>query len=142
MSYLGFMAHIGLNKLQHILEREGVEWFSDMNMSESDPFRSITAIGNVGELKASGRIAFRVRPENLQQLPILLREAVYDMFYKNEWFAIRPEFSQIGHSGKDVWTFGIQAENPRRISILSKFQRGKGLLKVPAGTIRITKLIC
>jgi transglutaminase-like putative cysteine protease len=134
------MAHIGLNKLQLLLEREGVEWLSNMNMSESDPFRSITAIGNVGELKSSGRIAFRVMPEKLQQLPILLREAVYDMFYKNEWFAIRPEFSQIGLSGKNIWDFGIQAESPRRITILGTFQRGKGLLKVPAGTTRIRNL--
>ncbi len=140
MAYLGFTAHIGLNKLQFLLEQKGIEWFSNMNMSDSDPFRSITAIGNVGELKASDRIAFRVRPESLQQLPILLKEAAYDMFYKNEWFAIRPEFSQIEVSGKDTWSFGVGSEDLRRITILGRFDRGKGLLKVPAGTRLISHL--
>lgn len=140
LSSLGFAAHVGLNRLQLLLEREGVEWFSNMNLGESDPFRSVTAIGKVGELKASNRIAFRIRPENPLQLPILLREAVYDRLYKNEWFALHPEFTRVRYLGKDVWTFDFHLHSPQRITIISSFQNGKGLLKLPAGVVRIRNL--
>jgi hypothetical protein len=136
---IGYAASVGLNTLQLFMEKNA-DWFSDTNFEDTDPFRSITAIRNIGELKASNRILFRVQPEYPQQLPILLRETAYDRFYNNGWFAVSSAFTPIYPSEKNIWSLGPRPKRPRQLRVLSPLKNGKGLLKLPSGVTRILDL--
>ncbi|MBA4368374.1 MAG: hypothetical protein C0403_12150, partial [Desulfobacterium sp.] len=49
---LGYMVHIGLNHMQGLL----INWASDLFLEDSNPEKSTTAIGEIGEVKQSSRI--------------------------------------------------------------------------------------
>ena len=55
---LGYAGHIGLNQMQGFL----MNWTSDFFLTDSNPFKSTTAIGDIGQVKQSSRIVYRVDP--------------------------------------------------------------------------------
>lgn len=61
----------------------------DFIAGETDPYKSITAIGEIGKLKLSNRILFRINtdPHHLPANGLLLREASYITFIGTKWFA-------------------------------------------------------
>ena len=81
----GVAGHIGLHGLQLTLEQKGLEWFTDFNRQDIDPFQNKTAIGDIGTLKPSDRIIFRVTPQDKTSSPMLLRETAYNRYLWSIW---------------------------------------------------------
>lgn len=116
--------HQGLKQLHALVEEKSVAW---LNGWQTDPFKGQTSIGDVGELKLSDKIEFRLRADG----PLLLHQASYDIYLGRNWTASKRLFT---------------AENPetdngklQQLEILQQFNR-EAVLALPDGTVAITGL--
>jgi hypothetical protein len=85
---LGWVGHVGLHQAQRAVEAVALEWLAEWMRRDTDPFRSSTAIGSIGRLKLSDRIILRVDPGPSARMPLLLREATYNVFAMPAWLAV------------------------------------------------------
>lgn len=115
----------GLRRLQNILEYKSMEWLVGLNV---DPFKSHTSIGDVGEMKLSDKIAFRVKTTE----PLYLLQASYNRYAGKSW---------------TVSDFAFKADNPvktapkqllQQLEILQQFNQREEILALPDGTVDIT----
>ncbi len=137
----GYWGHVGLHNLQLTLEKRGLEWFSDFIKADADPYRNRTAIGDIGELKLSDRILFRVKPEFEQMDPLLLREASYNKYKASGWFAFRAKFVDVQTKpGGIIWDFQNSRNTDKIITVSTYLHRGQGMLKLPNGTFQVEQL--
>ncbi|MBF0178742.1 MAG: transglutaminase domain-containing protein [Magnetococcales bacterium] len=126
---VGFGLQSGLHALQGVMEEKVPGWLSAWLAPEADPYRTRTAMGELGRLKLSGRILFRVAREHPTRLPLRLREGVYTIFRQNEWRADPSLFFVV-----------LAAKDPDRLETLTVYQglaRSKTMLPVPAGVVRV-----
>lgn len=123
ISYYGQQS---LRQLQNFVEDKAVAWLS----ATDDFFNSQTSIGDIGELKLSDKIIFRVKAPR----PLLLLQASYDRYLGQSW---------------TVSQRGFQAETPappinpaqlQKIQILQAFNQREELLALPTGTVTIKGL--
>ncbi len=123
VSYLGYH---GLKQLNALVEEKSIEWLSDW---QTDPFKGQTSIGDVGELKLSDKIEFRLRADS----PLLLHQASYDVYLGHNWMASKHVF---------------MPENPlkpsennqlKQLEILQQLKQ-QSVLALPDGTIKIAGL--
>ncbi|MFH2219813.1 MAG: transglutaminase-like domain-containing protein [Pseudomonadota bacterium] len=136
---MGYAGHIGIQKLQVVVEDIGVELLS--GTKNIDPFKRTTAIGDIGVLKRSGKILFRVKPASEIHIPFLLREASYNFYRSSTWYAVGSRFSRVQHdSDPSVWTFRPKPDDDETITISDYLRGGKGILKLPNGTFQLTDL--
>ena len=138
----GYWGSVGLSQLQRVLENTALNWYINQNDANADPYRSRTAIGDIGELKLSGRILFRVRTSSGASIPLLLRETSYNVYHASMWFARKAAFERLSPSsdGKTWTLYQTKANTSLRMMITDKLRRGKGLLKLPDGAWMISNL--
>lgn len=119
-----------------------LQWFKDYREHRADPYRSHTALGDIGTLKLSDKILFRVAGDVGESGPILLRDASYNVYSKGFWFAEETEFKTLT-STADVTTWEL-SEHPGESDSLSISAHmnafGEGLLTLPNGTFRLKDL--
>ncbi|MDM8547623.1 transglutaminase domain-containing protein [Candidatus Venteria ishoeyi] len=144
---LGYSGQIGLQHSQQALENWVLEWFEYRLWRDRDPYRQHTAIGEIGELKQSSRILFRVKAD----YPMLLRQSTYDNYFKQSWYARRIKFVPIedvqGH-GQWQWPLEIpaateqaaSADKPRRITVALNLSNGEAVLPLPEGSSQLNTL--
>ncbi|MBL6986365.1 MAG: transglutaminase domain-containing protein [Methylobacter sp.] len=116
--------HQGLNRLHALVEEKSVEWLSE---SYTDPFKSQTSIGDVGKLKLSDKIEFRLKADK----PILLHQASYDIYLGHNWMASKRLFSSKNPA--------IDNGKLKHLEILQQFNK-ETILALPDGTVKITGL--
>jgi hypothetical protein len=123
---LSYVGQKGLHQLHNVVEQKSIQWLSDWN---ADPFKSQTAIGDIGELKLSSQIEFRLKADG----QLLLHQASYDRYLGQAWIA-----------SKRIFT----AENPsvstdkqplKRLEILQHPLKNT-VLALPDGTVKLTGL--
>ncbi|MGD9114967.1 MAG: transglutaminase-like domain-containing protein, partial [Desulfobacterales bacterium] len=137
----GFVGHIGLHGLQLVLEKKGLEWTSDFTSKDPDPFQTHTAIGDIGTLKPTDRIIFRVTPDTQKPSSLLLREATYNRYLSTMWVAMDPGFKSLKpDSNQTTWHVNREPLESRAITVAASLHKGKGLLKLPDGTFQIERL--
>jgi hypothetical protein len=137
----GVVGHIGLHHLQLILEAKGLEWTSDFRQHDPDPFRTHTAIGDIGSLKPSDQIIFRVTPQDHKTSPMLLRETTYNRYLSPIWVAVTPDFAPVRPDAEDTtWRFYPEPAGGRTITVAANLYKGKGVLKLPDGAFRVDNL--
>lgn len=122
----GYVGSHGLKQLNDAVERQIVGWLGN---SETDPFKSFTAIGDIGELKLSNNIEFRVKADG----PLLLHQASYDLFYGRQWSASKPQLMPAPTSRPGAGAI-------RQLEILQQFERASAVLPLPDGTVNIAGL--
>lgn len=139
---VGHWGAIGLHQFQRVLENKMLNWYLNQNSGDVDPYRSRTAIGDIDELKLSGKILLRVRISKETQVPLLLRETSYNLYQFSIWFAKQADFKRVSpESNQNTWRLYPQApSNSRRMMISEKMKRGQGLLKLPNGAWQVTNL--
>lgn len=136
---LGWFGQAGLHRLQGIIEEKGLEWFSHLN--QTDPFRAVTAIGDLGALKPSDRIKFRVNRLDPGGGPLLLLEASYNSYRFSRWYAVKPQFRVIQPMSEALWSLGLKQAPAHSATVTLPLPGGKGLLPLPTGTFQITGLV-
>ena len=138
---LGWAGQVGLAEAQRALERMASAWFLDYLRRETDPYRSSTALGQVGELKLSPRIVLRVEAPEGVRPPTLLREAAYNVYNAPTWFAVDAPFRSVQPAGDGItWPLGARAGDAGPITISTSLRRGKGMLAVPNGAWQLDQL--
>jgi hypothetical protein len=138
---VGFMGQIGLHGLQLVLEQKGLEWTSDFTSHDPDPFKAHTAIGDIGTLKPSDRIIFRVTPEEKNSSPLLLRETSYNRYISPLWVAMDPAFKPLKpDSNETTWHVSRGTSQGRAIVVATPLYKGKAVLKLPDGAFQIARL--
>lgn len=138
---IGFIGQLGLHQLHLTIEDRVATWYSNGNELETNSLKKQTNIGDIGVLKRSNEIAFRVATENQQTRPRLLREATYNKYKASMWVAAKPNFTPV-QPEKDgtSWRLGNQPANHSTITISTTLRGGQGLLTLPDGTFEIDEL--
>ncbi len=83
---ISLLGQRGLLAAQGRVEQAVINWLSDFHY---DPFKTRTSIGDIGELKMSDRIEFKVKAEH----PGLLMHSVYDRTTGKVWVASKRSFA-------------------------------------------------
>ncbi|MBI5186742.1 MAG: transglutaminase domain-containing protein [Nitrospinae bacterium] len=137
----GYGGGTGLPMLQRTLEQKFVDMYAQYLMGRMDPFKTRTAIGEVGALKLSNSILFRVEDLSGSGGPLLLMESAYNVYLRASWFAIRSPFASES-TGPDGATWSLQeiSLSTATLSISAWLRRGQGILSLPKGTMLLEGL--
>ncbi|HTS55845.1 MAG TPA: transglutaminase domain-containing protein [Burkholderiales bacterium] len=133
---LGFAAQAGLLRAQASLEEWVFDWLSHRWTSPADLYQSQTAIGDIGELKASDRIVLRVGAVR-GSAPERLRTAAYNVYGGGTWTAPGQVFTPIT-ANNQTWNLAPGRGAIVRLSAWLDHQRA--LLALPLGTFRLDSL--
>lgn len=124
-----------------LISRKMMQWYSDWYSSlSSDPFRTSTAMGELGRMKLSGEIVFRVYPEE-PSLPLYMKQSDYNVLIRNSWYS-RPRKSDPVFTTNDMeWQFFGEGAGDKkmRISIWMN-KKGEGVLPLPDGAKKALEL--
>ena len=137
----GFAGQAGLHALHEKVDRGMEEWLLEWMAPDRDPFRNNTALGDIGQLKLSGKILFRVSQDKGPGRVRLLREAAYNSYHSTCWFATARRWQVLApEPGADVWTFGPESDPAGTVRIEAYLNEGQGLLKLPLGAFLVENL--
>ena len=113
-------------------------WISE----RTDPLKTRTSIGQVGQMKLSDAIAFRIEPlSGSPDFPRLLTVATYNSPGKRDWQVFDLRFRTEKNADDFRWEFaaGPQALYPEA-KIYKEFDRSNALIPVPAELTEINEL--
>ena len=143
-AFAGYGGQLVLHRAQLWLEAEAPEWLAGGG-ARTNPYRSTTDIGTIGELKLSQRILLRVEADPALKTPILLHRASYDDYVAGTWVARNARFEQLEPSGNT--SFGTasnwklnEAREPYVQVTVHDDSDGNPVLSLPANTARIAGL--
>ena len=137
----GFAGQSGLRKLHVWVDGQAGMWFENFFNQDRDPFGNVTSIGDVGRLKLSNRIVFRVEAPSWSAGGGLLREAAYNLYRSGRWLAQNSSFKPV-RPGIDqtVWDLAPAEGDFDELTVAAYLSSGKGLLRLPAGAFRVENL--
>lgn len=133
---LAWGLQMSLAAAQARVEQLALEYLRDHVFSSVDAFRANTAIGDIGRLKLSDRILWRV--EGMTRGPLLLREAAYNNFAHNSWYVQLAEFRPLPPTAEASWV--IAPGGQQRLRLSGSLRRGRGVLPLPPRTSRLDGL--
>lgn len=122
---LGFFGQMGLRQLHLFIEQKSIQLLSDL---QTDSFKAETAIGDIGELKLSSRITFRLKADG----QLLLHQASYDRYFGQTWLASNRQF----HIERPV----VDAGQPLKTLQILQQSLGQKMLALPDGTVELKGL--
>ncbi|CAD0232260.1 Transglutaminase domain-containing protein [Planktothrix agardhii] len=138
---LGMVGFMGLHRLHLTFEQAVIEKLSGLSSQDADPFQRRTAMGDIGVLKRSNHIFFRVATEDKKTTPILLRQSSYNKYNLSSWLAADSQFQPIQPAqNSTTWLLAKPDFNYSKITISGQLKDGKGLLKLPNGAFQIDQL--
>ena len=125
-----------------LISQKMMQWYSDWYASlTADPFRTSTSMGEIGKMKLSGEIVFRVYPDE-PSLPLYMKQSDYNVIVRNTWYS-RPKRTTSVFPDNDMeWQFFGEGEGPKRmkISVWMNKRKGEGVLPLPDGATRALEL--
>lgn len=137
---LGHAGHVGLAQMQLLL----VDWVLDLNMRviDADPYRSRTEMGSLGRLKKYDAIVLRVYADEKDGARVqLLHRASYNTYVAGIWIARGALMENLeSEADNETWILdraGAREAMPFRVRMSSRFENGRALLPLPAGTARL-----
>jgi protein-glutamine gamma-glutamyltransferase len=149
--FFGYAGARSIGFLQRYVDNINVQLIARLlGRSRTDPSRSQTQIGEIGQIQTSTRIVIRLQPRS-GEFPSYLREASYRNFRSQAWSANRfgTNFSTVNHAvtNDNSWSLGLVKTNPSCIGIacyLTDWDRGsgyaRGLLPLPSGVAHLENL--
>ena len=136
---LGYGAHVGLARLQATVD----DWVSDWLLRglAGDPYRNTTDLGAVGKLKMIDSIVLRVYASQSDAARLkLLHRASFNALHGTTWMARRAPMAPL-EPQEDGMTWQLEAGAPSTSArIVTRLERGKALLALPPGTLRVSAL--
>jgi transglutaminase-like putative cysteine protease len=125
-----FAASIGLVRAHLALQ----EWVVDaLSNTDSDPYQSQTRIGDLGRVKLSDRIVWRVDQAPPATVPLLLRSGVFTRFVSGNWLARRDSFLPLAAA-----PVAPLDGKPRRLTLYGESRAGSALLPLPVDAGKIS----
>lgn len=146
-SIMGYAGHQALNRFQGAL----TEWIGELivRSANTNPFRTHTDIGQIGELKQSERVLLQVRLPPGEKVPLLLHRASYNVFSSPSWIARPVVFDALAGDVASGWSLreggagadaDAQARRARSVEVLEYARNGKTIASLPMGTAHIDGL--
>jgi hypothetical protein len=144
---LGFVGLLGITEFARLVQRLETRLVTHFSHSRTDPSQSMTAIGQIGELKLSPRIVIRLEPGQVGVAPSYLREASYSKYspYNQSWFA-RTNFSLVpAEADHQTWIL-VPAKRAGNTIKIACYLEGRsegapqGVLPLPSGTCRLENM--
>lgn len=109
----------GLQRAQLALQ----DWVVDvMANADTDPYQSQTRIGDLGRVKLSERIVWRVEQMPPAAVPLLLRSGVFTRFTNGTWVARQGAFAEVPTAHAGV---------ARRLLLRGESSKGAAILPLP-----------
>lgn len=147
---LGFAGQRGISRLAGYVQVLNPQWLARFMRRNLDPSHNRTAIGQIGEIKLSGRIVIRLQPKPGSAPPEYLREASYRVFKSPGWFAgsSRDDFEIVAEESPNSasWPLLPGKTNTASVNIAcyldgtSTNGSPQGLLPLPTGSGRLENL--
>ncbi len=137
---IGYGAQYGLHELQIWLEGAVPEWIAGSG-SRTNPYRSMTDMGEIGELKQSDTILLRVVAPDKGEQPLLLHRASYNEHMRAAWLASSSRFAEVtAGTGAGAWPLAPGSTASRQVTIHDFSGQPDSILSLPAGTVSIDRL--
>src|SRR5688572_22649040 len=95
---LGFAGHVGLSRLQQVLMES-----TTFSGTRTDPYKAMTDIGQIGELKQSDGIVVRLVVPPGVSTPLLLHRASYNAYASPTWLAREAKFEAVMADADGTW---------------------------------------
>jgi len=133
----GLGAARGLFVVQNALEGSFMSWVAKYFTRSPSYRESMTALGQLGRIRLSGRILWRVEPEESSPPPSLLREASFNRYSNEVWRAEGRPMAAANVDPDDTALLMPGRSNLFAARISGDLDRGRGLLPLPHGTARI-----
>jgi protein-glutamine gamma-glutamyltransferase len=142
----GYQGHIGLSRLQSLLENKAGQIFEDMISTDVELTQTRTAIGAVGKLKSSGQIILRLQTDGLHSPPEYLRKASFTIYQcagnRAVWSVADVKFAPVAAGPEPAtWAFGEARPPTSAVTISMYLMRGMGILPVPNGPVALDELL-
>lgn len=143
---IGLQGHLALTRLKTLITVMAGQMLLERSVTDLDIAQSRTAIGEVGEIKLSGRIVLRLEPDAPYPPPELLRQASYNIysFYDRHavWSVQKTRFSNM-FPGPDSTTWSLVSNDTAKSSVtLSMPQTAVAcVMPVPAGMASLEGLV-
>ena len=153
---MGVLGHLALHRLHHIVEHKTAQLLSNFyhhhphSHHYDDPTQRTTAIGDIGSVKQTNKILFRVKPEPEELKtsllePFLLRRISYNKYQSGTWFGVNSEFVPVkSQSGKTHWYLADKTDNftgnLSTVTISTNLKPEQNFLNLPQGTRQIIQL--
>ncbi|HEX7861101.1 MAG TPA: transglutaminase domain-containing protein [Verrucomicrobiae bacterium] len=138
----GFYGQARMQELQSFMEEKASELFVRFGRKEFDPNQSQTAMGKIGSLKQSSRVALKVKAE-IGPLPERLRQATYMTFQNgNAWKGGQQRGFEPVQVEPDLtsWNLRTNVDVHSAVRIVERVTRKSALLSVPMGTLQFRDL--
>jgi transglutaminase-like putative cysteine protease len=126
---IAFLAGQGLQRAQAALQEWVIEALSGV---DRDPYQSQTRIGDLGRVKLSERIVWRVMQTPPVEVPLLLRTGVFTQYVNGVWLAQRDSFAPVVATAAEA-----AAPGAPWLRLRGDSERGAALLPLPAMPGRI-----
>ena len=135
----GYGAHHGLHSAQSWLEEVVPEWLGGGG-TRTDPYRSRTDLGHIGELKMDDAIVMRVRPQGAVDRPLLLHRASYNYYFGGTWSARNAplQILRAPQAGAPWMLTRDAAPGAARVTVFDYSPRGNPVLALPRGAVEIS----
>jgi protein-glutamine gamma-glutamyltransferase len=147
---LGNFGHQGIVRLERSVENFNAQWLENLFHRRVDPEQNVTALGQIGRLKTSGKIVIRLKTQAGSPPPVYLREASYRNFRLRSWAAgvARKDFESVQASTNGTtWVLLPGKTNAATINIACYLdgrspdsRNPLGLLPLPTGSGRLENL--
>jgi transglutaminase-like putative cysteine protease len=135
----GYGVQHGLHRMQAWVEEVVPEWLAASG-SRTDPYRSRTDLGHIGELKQDDAIVLRVRPEGGLKGPLLLHRASYNSYFDRTWGARNaPLVARLPDAGTR-WALARDKVPDGRVTVFDYSPRGNPVLSLPRGAVELERL--
>lgn len=132
---LGYSSHKGFYEVRTRFHEMLVDYYVDL--MGINPFKTTTAMGEIGELKLSGRIMFRVGFDPVpDSLPVYLHGATYDRFSYTTWFSSHG-FEPVPMEKNGNGMILTPGPVPDRTMTFYLSPKKKNMLFLPAGACRM-----
>lgn len=138
LGIFAYLGQIGIQQLQAQTERWAMSWLEEWLSIERDPYRQYTAIGDIGTLKQSDKIIWRV----VARHPLLLREATYDTYFNQTWYTKQRTFTALPtQTDQTTWLLtNPLSQQAKSLRVIGDLSKGKGLLPLPMNSYQINDL--
>lgn len=135
----GYGIQHGLQRLQAWMEEVVPEWISASG-SRTDPYRSRTDLGHIGELKQDDAIVLRVRTGGELAAPLLLHRASYNSYLGSAWSARNAPLVAQMPDAASRWVLAHAASPTAQVTVFDHAPHGNPVLSLPRGTIELRGL--
>lgn len=135
------LTHTGMREAHLGIKAKTEQWIANWISQRTDPMKTRTALGQIGQLKLSDAIEFRIAPASATpDFPPRLVEAVYNSPSGVNWEVFDPRFTTVEHTDDFTWTFAENARRSPQAKIYLEFDREKALIPVPSELTEIHEL--